>query len=130
MKRPSINRPQPDISGRPRRPEDMLRLDPDQSIPERIKDIIRREIDEYSVETEQRLATLDAFREAFREPREITVNFSGGITQKCWSVTRPDGDYRVVFMPRAGYFALCVESDFGPLDIGVHGSALGCFSSV
>lgn len=105
-------------------------LDPDLTIQERIKDIIRREIDEYNVDTDYRLAVLDAFRAAFREPREITVNFSGGIRQKCWSVTKSDGDYRVVFLPRAGYFSLCVESDFGPLDIGVHGTALGCFASV
>lgn len=105
-------------------------FDPDLSIPERIKDIIRREIDEYHIDTEYRLATLDAFRASYREPIEITVNFSGGIRQKCWAITRSDGDYRVVFLPRAGYFSLCVESDFGPLDIGVHGSAIGCFSSV
>ncbi|MBM1634277.1 hypothetical protein JQV27_15610 [Sulfitobacter mediterraneus] len=63
-------------------------------------------------------------------PTEITVNFSGGLTQRCWSVSRGDGTYRVVYLPKAGYFSLCVESDFGPLDIGVHGPALGCFGSV
>ncbi len=105
-------------------------IDPELSIEERIKDIVDREIDDYTVDTEQRLATLDAFRAASREPRLITVNFSGGVRQKCWSITRSDGTYRVVFLPRAGYFSLCVESDFGPLDIGVHGSAIGCFSSV
>jgi len=45
-------------------------------------------------------------------------------------VTHGDGTYRVVYLPRAGYFSLCVESDFGPLDIGVHGPAPGCFASV
>ena len=64
------------------------------------------------------------------EPRLVTVNFSGGITQKCWNVTRSNGMYRVIFLPTAGYFSLCVESDFGPLDIGVHGDAIGCFGSV
>ena len=39
-------------------------IDPELSIEERIKDIIRREIDEYNVDTEQKLATLDAFRAA------------------------------------------------------------------
>jgi hypothetical protein len=63
-------------------------------------------------------------------PAEVTVNFSGGLTQRCWSVSRGDGTYRVVYLPKAGYFSLCVESDFGPLDIGVHGPALGCFGSV
>ena len=105
-------------------------INPELSIEERILDIIRREIDDYHVDTEDKLATMDAFRSAICEPRTITVNFSGGVHQKCWAVTRPDGTYRVVFMPRAGYFSLCVESDFGPLDIGVHGSAIGCFSSV
>ena len=105
-------------------------IDPELTIEERIKDIVRREIDDFNVDTEQKLATLDAFRASFREPRLITVNFSGGVRQKCWAITRSDGTYRVVFLPRAGYFSLCVESDFGPLDIGVHGSAIGCFSSV
>lgn len=63
-------------------------------------------------------------------PRPITVNFSGGITQTCYSVTRSDGDYSVFFLPLAGYFSLCVDSLFGPVDIGVHGPALSCFSSV
>lgn len=105
-------------------------FNPELSISERIQDLIQSEVDEFTVDTEQKLATLDAFCAACRDPREITVNFSGGVQQKCWSVTRSDGDYRVVYLPRAGYFSLCVESDFGPLDIGVHGSAIGCFSSV
>lgn len=105
-------------------------FDPDLSIEDRIKDIIRREIDEFEIDTEQAMNTLEAFRAAFRQPKLVSVNFSGGIVQKCWAITKSDGSYRVVFMPMAGYFSLCVESDFGPLDIGVHGSAIGCFSSV
>ncbi|MEM9550033.1 MAG: hypothetical protein AAGA05_02590 [Pseudomonadota bacterium] len=73
---------------------------------------------------------LTAFRNALVEPREVSVQFSGGITQTCWTVTESDGDYRVIFIPVAGVFALCVESAFGPLDIGVHGDAIGCFASV
>lgn len=73
---------------------------------------------------------LAAFRKARIKPFKTTVNFSGGFTQTCWSVTRSDGSYRVVYLPKAAYFALVVESDFGPLDIGVHGPALGCFASV
>lgn len=65
-----------------------------------------------------------------RRPRPVTVNFSGGITQKCWTVTRSDGCYQVIYLPSAGYFSLCVASDFGPLDIGVHGEALQCFGAV
>ena len=74
--------------------------------------------------------TAEAFSHNRRPPRKVTVTFSGGITQKCWSVTRGDGTYRVFYLPMADYFSLCVESDFGPLDIGVHGPALGCFGSV
>lgn len=105
-------------------------IDPHMSIEDRIKDIVRREIDDYAVDSAQNRAILAAFRAAFQRPRLITVNFSGGITQKCWAITKTDGSYRVVYLPSAGYFSLCVDSDFGPLDIGVHGTAIGCFSSV
>ncbi len=104
---------------------------PDLSVPERISALIEAEISEADAGgnmEQQRLSA--ALRQALRPPREVTVNFSGGLVQTCWSVTRGDGDYRVVYMPLAGYFSLCAESDFGPLDIGVHGSALGCFGSV
>ena len=69
-------------------------------------------------------------RQRVKRPRAITVNFSGGITQKCWTVTRSDGAYSTVYLPTAGYFSLCVDSDFGPLDIGVHGPAIQVFSAV
>ncbi len=95
-----------------------------------IKALIDNEIRAYPVETRAGRMTVDAFRTQLREPRQVTVNFSGGITQTCWSVTRGDGCYRVIYMPTAGYFSLCVESDFGPLDIGVHGKAIDCFGSV
>lgn len=75
-------------------------------------------------------ATLADFRGHLQMPREVEVTFSGGITQTCWSVTRSNGDYTVIYMPAAGYFSLCVESAFGPLDIGVHGPAISCFGSV
>ena len=75
-------------------------------------------------------ANKEAFLKARVNPSPITVNFSGGIRKICWNITKSDGTYRVVFLPVQGYFALCVDSDFGPLDIGVHGSALGCFGSV
>jgi hypothetical protein len=74
--------------------------------------------------------TAEAFEKLRRPPRKVTVLFSGGIEQECWTVSRGDGTYRVIYLPIAGYFSLCVESDFGPLDIGVHGPALGCFASV
>lgn len=106
-------------------------IEPDLSIAERIDALLDAEIAE-AMQSHDRVfrRTAAAFTKARREPREVTVNFSGGITQRCWSVSRGDGTYRVVFLPTAGYFSLCVESDFGPLDIGVHGPALGCFGSV
>lgn len=105
-------------------------LDPDLSLEERIKALIQAEIDDMRIHTDRDLRDLDAFTNALVEPFLTTVNFSGGITQQCWTVTRSDGTYRVVFMPVAGYFSLCVESDFGPLDVGVHGAAMGCYASV
>lgn len=106
-------------------------LEPDLSISARISRLIEAELREATVSDDIVMRrSAEAFRQTLRPPREITVNFSSGITQTCWSVSRGDGTYRVVFMPRAGYFSLCVESDFGPLDIGVHGPALGCFASV
>ena len=103
--------------------------DPDLEVSQ-IKGLIAEEIAGFDVADQSASATLDAFRAALREPRPVTVNFSGGITQSCWSVTRPNGPYRVIYLPKAGYFSLCVESDFGPLDIGVHGNAIGCYASV
>jgi hypothetical protein len=105
-------------------------LDPDLSLAERVSRMIASEIDSASQATPRDLAMLSAFCDALVQPFETTVLFSGGMTQKCWTVTRTDGTYRVVYLPLAGYFSLCVESDFGPLDIGVHGPAMGCFGSV
>jgi len=105
-------------------------IDPDLSVAQRIEAMIGDEIVEAPITTQAECNTLVAFQSALVPPFETTVNFSGGITQRCWSVTRTDGSYRVVYLPLAGYFSLCVESDFGPLDIGVHGPALGCFASV
>ncbi len=80
--------------------------------------------------SEQNAMLLEDFRAAMQEPRPLTVNFCGGITQTCWAVTRPNGPYRVFYMPSAGYFTLCVDSMFGPVDIGVHGRAVDCYGSV
>ena len=65
-----------------------------------------------------------------KRPHPVTVNFSGGVTRECWTVTRSDGCYSVLFIPGVDLFTLCVDSDFGPLDIGVHGRAIQCFSAV
>ena len=105
-------------------------LDPNLTIEERITELIQDEVDHADRKPASAMANLEAFCLALVEPFSTTVNFSGGVTQRCWTVTRPNGDYRVVYMPLAGYFALCVESEIGPLDIGVHGPAFGCFCSV
>jgi hypothetical protein len=102
----------------------------DLSIPDRIGDLIAMEVAEFDVSSAQAAATLEAFERATCPPTQVEVQFSGGVMQTCWAVTRSNGDYRVIYLPLAGYFSLCVESQFGPLDIGVHGSAIGCFSSV
>jgi hypothetical protein len=65
-----------------------------------------------------------------KRPRLITVNFSGGVTRKCYLVARSNGAYTLVYLPTEELFSLCVDSIFGPVDIGVHGPALDCFSSV
>jgi len=98
--------------------------------PDQISAMIDAEVAQYDTTTRSRAKTLEAFVAARRAPKPVTVNFSGGITSTCYSVTRSNGDYRVIYLPLAGYFSLCVESDFGPLDIGVHGPAIDCFGSV
>ena len=105
-------------------------IDPDLSLADRIADLVAAEALDAPRNTPADRALVTAFEDALVQPYETTVNFSGGMTQRCWTVARGDGSYRVVYLPRAGYFSLCVESDFGPLDIGVHGPALGCFASV
>lgn len=101
------------------------------SIVERIDTLLDAEVAEALASSDMVVRrTAEAFEETRSSPRDVMVNFSGGITQQCWSVSRSDGTYRVVYLPTAGYFSLCMESDFGPLDIGVHGPALGCFGSV
>jgi hypothetical protein len=63
-------------------------------------------------------------------PEPVEVQFSGGIFLDAFAVTRSNGRYTVVWLPTAETFALAVDGQFGPLDIGVHGPALACFSSV
>ena len=75
-------------------------------------------------------ATITEFFELRTQSVKVTVNFSGGIQKECWRVTQSNGSYSVVYMPEAGYFSLCVDSALGPLDIGEHGPAIRCFSSV
>ncbi len=74
--------------------------------------------------------TLADFRAAMIEPARVLVAIPGGGIEMCWAVTRSNGDYRVVWVPAAGLFSLVTETKFGPVDIGVHGSAIDCFGSV
>jgi hypothetical protein len=48
----------------------------------------------------------------------------------CWTVTRSNGAYRVIWIPEAKVFSLAVESKYGPVDIGVHGDAIAVFGSI
>jgi len=96
----------------------------------KIRALIEAEVDEFDIAPSGARASLEDFVTSLCTPEAVVVNFSGGLTQECWTVTRSNGAYRVVFMPKAGYFSLCVVSQFGPLDIGVHGEAIGCFTSV
>lgn len=93
--------------------------------------LIAEEIAAMDVSVQADRLLLDEFQ-ALRltTPKPQEVQFSGGFGQICLRVTRPNGPYSVMYLPDAGYFSLCVESVIGPLDIGVHGPALRCFSSV
>lgn len=95
-----------------------------------VRQLVEEELRAFVPQGEGDLMMLRDFARLRVRPRPITVNFSGGVTQICYSVTRSDGDYSVFFLPTAGYFSLCVDSMFGPVDIGVHGPALSCFASV
>lgn len=75
-------------------------------------------------------ATLAAFHDALIEPERHLVNLAGGITDDAWVVTGSNGAYRVLWLPWSDTFSLAVESRFGLVDIGVHGDAIGCYSSV
>jgi hypothetical protein len=105
-------------------------LFPDLTIEERIQVILHEEIDACRIQADCDLRNLDAFRAALIEPVETRVKFNRDVWQKCWCVTREGGAYRVVYAPLLGCFSLCVEGDAGMLDIGVRGSALGCYASV
>ncbi|MCC6001772.1 MAG: hypothetical protein JJU19_13055 [Pararhodobacter sp.] len=98
--------------------------------PARIEAMIAAEIDTFDTTTPAARATLDDFLAHRIAPEPVEVQFSGGIYLDCFAVTRSNGRYTVVWLPLAGYFALCVDGQFGPLDIGVHGPAIAVFSSV
>ena len=103
----------------------------DEDLADHVTRLVEAEIAAFDASDRAGRMLLEDFRRLrVRRPRPITVQFSGGIRQTCWSVTRSAGSYSVCYLPSAGYFSLCVDSDFGPLDIGVHGPAIGCFSAV
>ena len=83
-----------------------------------------------SMSPEWHRQTLAEFRAALIAPKETEVLFCGGMVETCYSVTRSNGSYRVIFIPWAGLFSLAVESKFGPVDIGVHGDAMCVFGSI
>ena len=78
--------------------------DTDQSELVRVKKIIEAEVKAASQMTPQDRGTVSSFRDALVQPYDTEVNFSGGTMQRCLTVTRTDGTYRVVYMPVAGYF--------------------------
>lgn len=45
-------------------------------------------------------------------------------------MTRSNGAYSGFYMPRAGYFSLCVDADLGSVGIAVHGPSLAVFGAV
>jgi hypothetical protein len=75
-------------------------------------------------------AILADFEAALIEPEEIELLLPGGVTDWAFAVTRRNGPYRVMWLPWAEAFSLAVEGRYGPVDIQVHGDAIGCFSSV
>ena len=100
------------------------------NIPEHIDALLETERLNLQNSAELDDATITEFFELRTQSEKGIVNFSGGIQKECWRVTKSNGSYSVVYMPEVGYFSLCVDSALGPLDIGVHGPAIRCFSSV
>ncbi|WP_435231278.1 hypothetical protein ACMAZE_05965 [Pseudopelagicola sp. nBUS_20] len=110
---------------------------------ERVKALISAELYDYDPDNARRVVgwetqmsaqwhrvTLADFRAEMVDPEAVEVAFSGGVKLTCWAVTRSNGDYRVVWVPAAEAFSLVTETKFGPVDIGVHGDAIGCFGSI
>ena len=64
--------------------------------PGRIRALIEAEVEAYDSGSRGARMKLEDFRAALREPSGVTVNFSGGLTQKFWAGTRANGAYRVI----------------------------------
>lgn len=100
-------------------------------IPEMVTRLVEAELAAFRPDGPgDRMLLEDFARMRVKRPRPISVNFSGGVAFTCYSVTRSNGDYSVLYLPMVERFSLCVDSIFGPVDIGVHGPALSCFASV
>ena len=110
---------------RPFRPADLM-----PEAPAQIEAMIEAERAAHDTSTPAGRATLADFLAHRIPPTPVEVQFSGGIHLDCFAITRSNGRYLVVWLPLAGYFSLCVDGQFGPLDIGVHGGAIAVFSSV
>ena len=100
------------------------------NIPEHIDALLEIERQNLQHSGELDDATITELFDLRNKSEKMIVHFSGGIQKECWRVTKSNGSYSVVYMPEAGYFSLCVDSALGPLDVGVHGPAIRCFSSV
>jgi hypothetical protein len=83
------------------------------SVAQRIDALLDAEVQEAlaSVDRVTR-RTARAFEQTRRRPREIEVNFAGGITQRCWSVSSSAG-WRVISGP---WTLVCMGRHWGVLD--------------
>ncbi|MEN9061807.1 MULTISPECIES: hypothetical protein [Ponticoccus] len=102
----------------------------DAATADRVTALVEAELAAFDGTTRAGRMLLEDFARLRVAPRPVSVRFSGGFVQRCWTVTRSNGAYSVVYMPRAGYFSLCVDTDLGPVDIAVHGPALAVFGAV
>ncbi|WP_425072081.1 hypothetical protein [Sagittula sp. S175] len=98
--------------------------------PQLVKTLVDAELAAHPRDSQADRMLIEDFTRLRARHRAITVNIPGGHTQTGILVTRSNGAYTLVYMPEVALFSLCVDSMFGPVDIGVHGPALACFSSI
>lgn len=102
----------------------------DAAIARHVTALVEAELAAFDDDSRAGRMLLEDFASLRVRPRPVSVQFSGGFVQRCWTVTRSNGAYSVYYMPKAGYFTLCVDTDLGPMDIAVHGPALAVFGAV
>ena len=73
---------------------------PRNEIANTIEKLLNQELTVYQNLTKFEEATKEAFLKARVHPSPITVNFGGGVTKICWNITKSDGTYRMVFLPK------------------------------